>query len=107
MLGVTTPKPYHLTNSNGEPLLVHTFIIYDEDESTPENIYVVYEYDSTFVERWKERDLEECLRKAQLIIKAIKEDPSMLERGEISYKLEPKPVVIGDQYENDCKVYAV
>lgn len=105
-IGMTKEIPSNLKNYKGEDLLQHTIIIFDEDESTPESLCIVHEWDSTFISKWKERDVLEAARKAKRIIKAIMEDPTMLERNEISYKIDPSQVVVtSDEYENDCKVY--
>lgn len=92
-----------LTNYKGEELLVHSVVIFDEELSNEDEIHIVYQWESTFTPQWKDRDIAEATKKAQAIIKSI------LENGysdEISYRLEPSTVIVGDQYENDCKVYA-
>lgn len=88
-----------LANYKGEQLFVHSVLIFDEDLSNDDELYVVHQWDSTFTPEWKHRNIAEATNKAQAIIKSI------LERGEISYRLEPKTltVIVGDQYENDCK----
>lgn len=107
LIGLTPERPSELKNSSGESLLEHTLIIYDEDQSTEGSLHVVYESNSTFTPKWKSRDVQELVNKANKIIKAISDDPSMLDRDEISYKINPTDLVVkvGDQYENDCKVY--
>lgn len=93
-----------LTNYKGEELLVHSVVIFDEELSDEDEIHIVHQWESTFTPQWKDRDIAEATKKAQAIIKSI------LENGysdEISYRLEPSTVIVGDQYENDCKVYQV
>jgi len=94
----------NLTNYKGEQLLVHTVLIFDEDLSNDDELYIVHQWDSTFKPEWKDRDITEATKKAQAIIKSILENG---DSDEISYRLEPSTVIIGDQYENDCKVYEV
>lgn len=92
-----------LNNYKGEQLFVHSVLIFDEDLSNDDELYIVHQWDSTFKLEWKDRDIAEATNKAKAIIKSI------LGTGEIGYRLEPKnlTMMVDDQYENDCKVYQV
>lgn len=99
-VGFSKAEKSDLTNYKGERLLVHSVLIFDEDLSNDDELYIVHQWDSTFTPEWKDRDIAEATNKAKAIIKSI------LETGEIGYRIEPKglTVVVGDQYENDCKI---
>lgn len=103
-LGVTDALLSDKKNYKGEPLFAHTFIIYDKEIRINGQIVDIYRWESTFTQQWKERDMTENVKKAKSIMGAIIADPTMIERGEISYRIEPSAVIVGDQYENDCKV---
>ena len=103
-IGFSKAKQSDLTNYKGEKLLVHSVVIFDEELSCEDEILVVHQWESTFTPQWKDRDIAEATKKAQAIIKSILENG---DSDEISYRLEPSTVIIGDQYENDCKVYEV
>ena len=103
-IAFSKPEQRDLTNYKGEELLVHSVVIFDEELSDEDEIHIVHQWESTFTPQWKDRDIAEATKKAQAIIKSILENG---DSDEISYRLEPSTVIIGDQYENDCKVYEV
>lgn len=100
-VGFSQAKKSDLTNYRGEQLFVHSVLIFDEDLSSDDELHIVHQWDSTFTHEWKDRDIAEATNKAQAIIKSI------VECGEIGYRLDPRDLtmIVGDQYENDCKVY--
>ena len=71
-------------------------MIYDEELSDEDEIHIVQQWESTFTPQWKDRDIAEATKKAQAIIKSIIENG---DSDEISYRLEPSTVIIGDQYQ--------
>lgn len=103
-IGFSKAEHSNLTNYKGEALLVHSVMIFDEELSDEDEIHIIHQWKSTFTSQWKDRDIAEATKKAQAIIKSILENG---DSDEISYRLEPSSVIIGDQYENDCKVYQV
>ena len=102
-IGFSKAEKSDLTNYKGERLFVHSVLIFDEDLSNDDELYIVHQWDSTFTPEWKDRNIIEATKKAQAIIKSI------IERGCIGYKVEPKylTVLVDDQYENDCKICQV
>lgn len=90
-----------LTNYKGDQLLVHTVLIIDQDLSNKDKLYTVYQWDSTFIDKWKERDIAESIDKAKAIIEFYRK------HGKIGFEINPSDFTmnVDDQYENDCKVY--
>lgn len=96
------------TNYKGQQLLVHTMIIHDAEHETDTHYgTIVYRLDSTFLPKWKQRDIEVRAYDAKLIIESIMRDPSQLKCGEISIHLNPSefPLYPIDSYEDDCRLY--
>ena len=96
----------NLRNYKGEQLHVHTMIIHDSDLET-DRFYgtTIYKLESTFLPKWKQRDIEVRTLESKRIIESLERDPSQI-GGEIIIRFEPDtlPMFSSDSYEDDCRL---
>ena len=100
-------KISELINYRGRQLSVHTVIIYDSELDTDEHYgTVVYQFESTFLPEWKQRDIEERTKEAERIIESLERDPSQIGSGRIRIKISPNEgeMFPCDNYEDDCRL---